>query len=144
MNIPPRVFFAFLNSRLCSLRVPLRHFTQHLSWQQIPSGIEPCFKTVFDMASGVIKQLKPSQLSSPLIIGAGFADWPYEAKYEDALYRGHFIATRGGVCITPEFSSAPGARLGHVDFVVPAKKWGIEIILHGRSLGEHGSRFGEL
>jgi hypothetical protein len=95
------------------------------------------------MMLSILKAFNPSQLSSPSRIGVAFSDRPIEARYQFELYRGLFAATGGGVRICPELYTAPGARKGCIDFFIPEKKWGIELIREGTpSLSEHSSCFG--
>ena len=96
------------------------------------------------MTFSILKKFNPSQLSSPSRIGVAFPDRPMEARYQFEFYRGLFTATGGGVRICPELFTAPGARKGGIDFFIPEKKWGIELIREGTrsSLSERSSSFG--
>ena len=48
----------------------------------------------------------------------------------------------GNTAISPEFSSAQGAKVaGRIDFVIPSVQWGIEVIRDGNRLNEHNNRF---
>jgi hypothetical protein len=114
----------------------------YVSWRLIPPVIHCQFMTVRDMAFGILKKFVPSQLSSPSRIGVAFSDRPLEARYQYEFYRGLFTATGGGVRICPELLTAPGARRGRINFFVPGKKWGIELIREGSNLAEHSPRFG--
>ena len=114
----------------------------YVSWL-IPTIIQCPFATIWDMTFSILKKFSPSQLSSPSRIGVAFSDHPMEARYQFEFYRGLFAATGGGVRSCPEFFTAPGSCKGHINFFIPEKKWGIELIREGTrsSLSEHSSRF---
>jgi hypothetical protein len=80
----------------------------YVSWRLLPSSFESHFKTPRDRLS----QFRSLQLASPARIGVAFTDRPPEAQYQDEFYRGLLAATGSGTQISPEFLSAPGARLG--------------------------------
>ena len=116
----------------------------YVSWRLIPTTIPCPFTTIWDMTLSILKKFTPSQLSSPSRIGMAFSDRPMEARYQFEFYRGLFAATGGGVRICPELFTAPGACTSRINFFIPEKKWGIELIREGTpsSLSEHSSRFG--
>ena len=102
-----------------------------VSWRLIPTIMQCPFASIQDMAFAILKKFNPSQLSSPSHIGVAFSDRPMEARYQFEFYRGLFAATGGGVRICPELFTAPEARKGRIDFFIPEKKWGIELIQEG-------------
>jgi len=114
----------------------------YVSWKLVPDIVECPFVTIQDMTFDIIKKFSPSQLSLPSHIGTAFTDRPLEAGYQNEFYHGLFMATGGGVLICPELLSAPKALLGHINFFIPGKKWGVELTQEGSKLGEHSSRFG--
>jgi hypothetical protein len=132
-----------LSGKTCYM-FPSPLHAMYVSWRLIPTTIPCPFVTIRDMTFSILKEFNPSQLSSPSRIGVAFSDSPMEARYQFEFYRGLFAATGGGVHICPELFTAPGARKGRIDFFIPEKKWGIELIQEGTpsSLSEHSSRFG--
>ena len=94
------------------------------------------------MVLAVIKNFKPSRLRAPLLIGSGFRDRLLEAIYQDEFYCALYNTTDGATVTTPEYSSTSGDSLGQIDFFIPSKKWGVEILRDGQALPEHHSRFG--
>ncbi|KAG8822700.1 hypothetical protein FRC17_009488 [Serendipita sp. 399] len=66
---------------------------------------------------------------------------PPEAQYLNEWYRSLHEIMMGNAVISPEYATAPGKRAGRVDFFIPSKKWGIEIIRDGSKLREHSDRF---
>jgi hypothetical protein len=113
-----------------------------LAWRLQPQHDVCNFQTIHKMALVVIKNFKPSRLRAPLLIGSGFRDRPLEAVYQDEFYRALYKTTDGATITTPEYSSTSGDSLGRIDFFVPSKKWGVEILRDGQALPEHHSRFG--
>ena len=77
----------------------------------------------------------------PRRVGDAGAVRPPEAAYQDEFYHSLFSATEGCVRISSEYSSAKGAHPGCIDFFIPSKKWGIDLLHDGSNLEEHWSRF---
>jgi hypothetical protein len=114
----------------------------YLEWKLLPSSIEVPYDTLLDTSIAVIRAFQPSQLSDPpRRVGDAGAARPPEAAYQDEFYRAIFQVTKGCVRVSSEFSSAKGARLGRIDFFIPSKKWGIELLRDGNRIEEHRSRF---
>lgn len=63
---------------------------------------------------------------------------PVEAQYQDEFYRGFIRAAGRGVPISSEWSRT---KDGRVDFYIPEKKWGIELLRDHAEANEHISRF---
>jgi hypothetical protein len=116
----------------------------YVSWRFIPTIIQCPFVTIWDMTVSILKKFNPSRLSAPSRIGVAFSDRPMEARYQFEFYRGLFATTGGGIRICPELFTATGACKGRINFFIPEKKWGIELIREGTwsSLSEHSSGFG--
>ena len=94
------------------------------------------------LSNAVIQGFQASQLSHPpRQVGNAGAVHPPEAAYQDKFYCSLFSATEGCVRISSEYSSAQGARPGRIDFFIPSKKWGIELLHDESNLEEHWSRF---
>jgi hypothetical protein len=64
---------------------------------------------------------------------------PPEAQFQSEFYRASMSYTQGLVVSFPEF----GNRNGKIDFYVPSKKWGIELLRDGNRIGSHARRFTE-
>ncbi len=119
---------------------PLHHF--YFEWKLSPRDATIPYATPFEMSVQVIKKFKPSQLSRTLRRAGPAGHFrPPEAAYQDEFYRAMFECTGGDVRISPEFTSAQAARQGYIDFFIPSKKWGIELLRDGSNLQEHASRF---
>ena len=120
---------------------PLHHAA--LSWRLQARDNLPKFETPYALSLQVLANFKPSQMHLPIRrANGGSADLPPEAQYQDEYYRSLLAITCGNVRITPEFASARGAKVaGHIDFLIPGVKWGIEITRQGDRLNNHASRF---
>jgi hypothetical protein len=131
-----------LSGKIC-YTFPSPLHAMYVSWRLIPATIQCPFPTIRDMTFSILKKFNPSQLPSSCIEVA-FLDRPMEARYQFEFYRGLFAATGGGVRICPELFTAPGTCKGHINFFIPEKKWGIELIREETqsSLSEHSSCFG--
>jgi hypothetical protein len=105
-------------------RVPLRSFT-------------PPQATLLDFVIAVIHQYSPHNLSAGWTIGSGGARRPSGAQFQDEFYRCAHAISPGSTTIFPEY----GVGNGTVVFYVPAKKWGVEILLENQQLAQHYGRF---
>ena len=85
----------------------------------------------------IIRLFDPIALSEERRIGPACIERPPEAQYKDEFYRCSFKGTGGCHLSFPEFGKA--AR--RVDFYVPSKKWGIELLRDGDHLEEHPQWF---
>ncbi|PVG04757.1 hypothetical protein CPB86DRAFT_778046 [Serendipita vermifera] len=65
------------------------------------------------------------------------------AQYQKEFYRSVQELTKGNIRTLPEYTASTKSRLGRIDFFIPSKKWGIELIRNGDDLIEHDSRFGQ-
>ena len=57
-----------------------------------------------------------------------------EAQFQDGFYRAALVHTHGGVLSFPEFGNK-------IDFFIPSKKWGIELLCNGDRIATHAKRF---
>jgi hypothetical protein len=86
----------------------------------------------------VIKRFSHRQLSSTrTIIGASNVQRPPEAQFQDEFYRCCHAHSNGSLISFPEFGDATG----RIDFYIPLKKWGVELLRDGDRLENHSSRF---
>jgi hypothetical protein len=88
-------------------------------------------------AINVIKCFTPRSLSSRRTIGPSNIQRPPEAQFQDEFYRCCHQYTNGFLITFPEF----GGANGRIDFYVPSKKWGVELLRDGDGLENHSSRF---
>ena len=86
-----------------------------------------------DFVIAVIRRFIPLNLSAPRTIGAQSTP---EAQFRDEFYRACMNHTKGCVLSFPEF----GTQRGRIDFFIPLKKWGIELLCNGdrNDGGEYG------
>lgn len=108
---------------------------QGLAVARVGKGI-PAEGSLRDFAISTIKFFSPDQLSIRRQIGPGSFQ-PPEAQYQDEFYRCCHLLTQGTVMPLPEF----GSKAGRIDFFIPGKKWGVELLRDGNRLGEHSDRF---
>jgi len=92
---------------------------------------------LLELVINVIRLFSPSHLSTKRRLGPGCIQRPPEAQYQDELYRCCHAFSEGLLLTLPEFGSAKG----RVDFYVPAKHWGIELVRDGDRLASHWGRF---
>ena len=68
---------------------------------------------------------------------AGHVQCPPEAQYQDEFYHCCHTHSNGLLVTFPEF----GAAKGWVDFYIPTKKWGVELLRDGDQLAQHSGQF---
>jgi hypothetical protein len=85
----------------------------------------------------VISNFSPRLLSTERRIGPGCIQRRPEAQYQDEFYRCCHKCSNGSLVTFPEFGTAKG----RVDFYVPAKAWGVELVRDGDRLAQHSGRF---
>jgi hypothetical protein len=85
----------------------------------------------------VIRLFSPLNLSSTRRIGPGCVQRPPEARYQDEFYRCSDLVTKGSTVTFPEFGTSQGC----VDFYIPGRKWGVELLLEDDDLAGHCGRF---
>ena len=93
--------------------------------------------SLLELVINVIRLFSPSHLSTERRLGPGCIQRPPEAQYQDELYRCCHAFSEGSLLTLPEF----GMAKGRVDFYVPAKHWGIELLRDGNWLASHWGRF---
>jgi hypothetical protein len=85
----------------------------------------------------VISLFSPILLASEQRFGPGCIQRPLEAQYHDEFYRCCHVLSNGSIVSFPEF----GCAKGRVDFYIPAKQWGVELLREGNRLADHCGRF---
>lgn len=116
----------------------------YVSWLLHPTDVVlPSDFSTYDLAIHVTCRFtRPQVLRCARKPGGGGPQ--EEALYQDEFHRGLLKWFPGGVAITPEFSSASGARVpGRIDFFIHQKRWGIECMRDGDRLEGHSGRFAD-
>jgi len=85
----------------------------------------------------VMQRFSRVQLSSIRAIGASSRQRPPEAQFQDEFYRCCHMHSNGSLITFSEFGDASG----RIDFYIPFKKWGVELLRDGDRLANHSSRF---
>jgi len=85
----------------------------------------------------VISKFSPRQLRTERRIASGGIQRPLEAQYQAEFYRCSNIFSKGSIITFPEYGTADG----RVDFFIPVKNWGIELLRDGDRLAQHSGRF---
>jgi hypothetical protein len=96
----------------------------------------PSHANVFEFSRKVIRLYDPSNLCKERKVGPGAIQKSPEAQFQDEFYRCSHLVSRGAIITFPEF----GIR-GWVDFYIPSRKWGVELLRDGYDLVGHRGRF---
>ena len=84
----------------------------------------------------IIQKFSPKRLATKRTPPSGATQSIPEAQYQDEFYRS--CSSYGNALITfPEYGTAEGC----VDFFIPSKEWGVELLWNGDKLAEHSGRF---
>jgi len=94
-------------------------------------------ETLLAYVIAVCKKISSSSFQKKRPIGAARIRRPPEAQYCDEFYRASSTHNEGSVITFSEF----GTKEGRVDFFVPSKKWGIELLRDGDRLRAHHDSF---
>jgi len=89
-----------------------------------------------DFVIAIIRKFIPLNLSASRTFGTTTQSTP-EAQFRDEFYRASMSHTKGSVLSFPEF----GNKRGRIDFFIPSKKWGIELLRNGNRINAHVARF---
>ncbi len=112
-----------------------RWFVQ--AWLGISNTAPPIQEdNLLSFVINIIHLFSPMNLSTLRNISPRHVQRPPEAQFQDEFYRSCNTHT-GGSVLFPEF----GTSAGWIDFFVPSKKWGIELLTEGLELRGHSSRF---
>lgn len=95
-------------------------------------------KKVVDFSIAVIRKFSPLNLEAPRCLGTSVQRIP-EAQFQDEFYRACSDHTKNCVASFPEF----GNKQGRIDFFIPSKKWGVELLRDGNRIASHSKRFTE-
>ena len=99
----------------------------------IPFHAEDIVQFVID----VVSKFSPRMLSTSRRLGPGRVQRSPEARYQDEFYRCCHTRSNGSLVTFPEF----GMAKGRVDFYIPTKEWGVELLRDGDKLAQHSGRF---
>lgn len=112
-------------------------FVEHHLGKPVPGSTLIDDQELSDFAFKVIQRFSRIQLSSPRQVGASNVQRPPEAQFQDEFYR--CCSLFFGNCLSsyPEFGNSDGK----VDFFIPSKNWGVELLRDGNRLENHSSRF---
>jgi hypothetical protein len=93
-------------------------------------------KSLSAFAAAVIRNISPLALVGLRQVGSSVQSVP-EAQFQDEFYLACSSYTKNCVVSFPEF----GTKRGRIDFFIPSKKWGIELLRNGNRLAPHIKRF---
>jgi len=79
----------------------------------------------------------PTRLAETRRLASGGSQQIPEAHYQDEFYMNCHICSKGSILSFPEC----GTMEGRVDFYIPAKEWGVELLREGDRLAQHSGRF---
>jgi hypothetical protein len=96
----------------------------------------PLVINIKEFIKQVISRFDPRILSTERRTGSSTQQMS-EAQYQSEFYRCSHAYSHGSLLSFPEFEMATG----RVDFYVPSKKWGVELLRDGNQLEEHSGRF---
>ena len=94
-------------------------------------------ENIQDFAIAVCRRMLPGNLNAACLIGAAYIQCSLEARYGDEFYRACSDYTGGSVITLSEFGSSEG----RIDFLVPSKRWGIDILRDGDQMEVQNDRF---
>jgi hypothetical protein len=94
---------------------------------------------ILDFMINVIRRFSRQILSAERTIGPGCVQRPPEAQFQDEFYRCCREYSKRGLLPFPEFGTAKG----RVDFYIPARGWGVELLRDGDRLERHVGRFSD-
>ncbi|KAI0002424.1 hypothetical protein BJV74DRAFT_958410 [Russula compacta] len=113
-----------------------RWFVEWKLWAYVPA--RPLnIKSILELVLEVIRGFDPAILSGKRVIDAGYTQRPPEGQYQQEFYRSCHTCRNVSLLTFPEYGTAKG----RVDFYIPDKKWGVELLRDGDRLKEHSVRF---
>ena len=113
----------------------------YVEWKLLDTIPAILFDTpnIMDLVVDIIHMFSPRALSTKRSIGPGYVQRPPEAQYQDEFYRCCHSVSKGSLVTFPEF----GTKWGRVDFYIPSKQWGVELLRNGDGLEQHSGRFSQ-
>lgn len=98
------------------------------------------FETPLQLVMAAVRKYSPRNLADPPRSFAG-QTLPLEDQFQKEFYRSFYTIVDGQAIISPEYVALGGKGGGTIDFLVPAKKGGVELLRDRSNLKEHMSRF---
>lgn len=95
-----------------------------------------CETNLRDFVVAIYHKMSPINLHTRQV-GAAHIQRTPEAQYGDEFYRACMDHTEGSVMALSEF----GTKEGRIDFYLPSRRWGIEILRDGKEIQDHNNRF---
>ena len=133
----------WLHNEVCSPTEVLYKFAsplhmRYVQWMLLDNLDEGVIaeNSIVDFVIVVIRKFIPLNLCARRTFGTTTQSTP-EAQFQDEFYRACISHTNNCVLSFPEF----GNRRGRIDFIIPTKKWGIELLCNGNRLNAHAARF---
>ncbi len=110
-----------------------RWFVEWKLWDRYPP---PPIVTgdILTFVINIIQKFSPKRLATEQTLPFGEIQPVPEAQYQVEFYR---CCSDGSIVTFPEY----GTEQGRVDFCIPAKEWGVELLRNGDRLAEHSGRF---
>ncbi|PYI25965.1 hypothetical protein BP00DRAFT_461387 [Aspergillus indologenus CBS 114.80] len=95
---------------------------------------EVVYQSPLEMAVDAIRRFHPDQLANPPAM-------PIKDQCQKEFYRCLFpLLIENHITIAPEYLIPTGIRSG-IDFLVPQRKWGVDLLRHGDRIKQHMQRF---
>ena len=114
---------------------PLHHwYMEWMLWGNPSAAIPISATNILDFVVAVTRMFSPQCLATRRI-GPGFIQHPPEAQYQDEFYRCCHSYSKGCLVTLPEY----GTRGGRIDFYIPSKQWGVELLRNGNMLEDHAN-----
>ena len=105
-----------------------------VEWKLSQNPVNPIQpSSLLEFVIQVVKRFSLLSLSYPRIVGPYYFQTLPEAQYHDEFYRCCYDLTTGSLTTLSEFSTADR----RVDFYIPSKKWGVELLRDGQLLEQH-------
>ena len=92
---------------------------------------------ILDFVIDVISIFSPQMLLTTRRVSAAGHQRSPQAQYQYEFYRCCHTRSNGSLVTFPEFGTAKG----RVEFYIPAKQWGVELVRDGDRLAQHSGRF---
>lgn len=93
-----------------------------------------------DLAINSIRAFIPRNISDPPRAETG-QKFPLEDQFQKEFYRAFYSITKGNALVSPEYIAKEGKGGGTIDFLVPLKGWGFELVRSRNRIQEHMERF---
>ena len=105
-------------------------------WETLP---KVPFETngLLDFIIRVVSCFSPTRLAPKRRLASGGIQQIPETHYQDEFYINCHSCSKGSILTFPEC----GTMKGRIDFYIPAKAWGVELLREGDRLAQHSGRF---